>query len=75
MVYEWYISGIYCQLGDYMPPATFYGNQKQPLIKVPSLKLTANAPANGCLEYDPASFWGCLVGDSLWIRSHGDSSP
>ena len=21
--YEWYISGIYCQLGDYMPPTTF----------------------------------------------------
>ena len=32
MVYKWYIySGIYCQLGDYMPPTTFYGNQKQPL--------------------------------------------
>ena len=28
----WYISGIYCQLGDYMPPTTFYGNQKQPLM-------------------------------------------
>ena len=21
--YKWYISGIYCQLGDYMPPTTF----------------------------------------------------
>ena len=30
-IYKWYISGIYCQLGDYMPPTTFYGNQKQPL--------------------------------------------
>ena len=30
-MYKWYISGIYCQLGDYMPPTTFYGNQKQPL--------------------------------------------
>ena len=30
--YKWYISGIYCQLGDYMPPTTFYGKQKQPLI-------------------------------------------
>ncbi len=30
--YKWYISGIYCQLGDYMPPTTFYGNKKQPLI-------------------------------------------
>ena len=30
--YKWYISGIYCQLGDYMPPTTFYGNQKQTLI-------------------------------------------
>ena len=29
--YKWYISGIYSQLGDYMPPTTFYGNQKQPL--------------------------------------------
>ena len=26
-IYKWYISGIYCQLGDYMPPTTFYGNQ------------------------------------------------
>ena len=24
--------GIYCQFGGYMPPTTFYGNQKQPLI-------------------------------------------
>ena len=32
-IYKWYISGIiYCQSGDYMPPTTFYGNQKQPLI-------------------------------------------
>ena len=23
MVYTWYISGIYCQLGDYMLPTTF----------------------------------------------------
>ena len=29
--YKWYTSGIYCQLGDYMPPSTFYRNQKQPL--------------------------------------------
>ena len=29
-----YISGIYCQWGDYIPPdPTFYGNQKQPLTK------------------------------------------
>ena len=21
--YKWYISGMYCQLGDYMPPTTF----------------------------------------------------
>ena len=21
-IYKWYISGIYCQLGDYMPPTT-----------------------------------------------------
>ena len=25
------VGGIYCQLGDYMPPTIFYGNQKQPL--------------------------------------------
>ena len=23
-IYKWYISGIYCQLGDYMLPTTFY---------------------------------------------------
>ena len=33
-IYKWYISGIYCQLGGYMPPTTFCGNQKQPLILV-----------------------------------------
>ena len=32
--YKWYISGIYCQLGDYMPPTAFYGNHKQPLINI-----------------------------------------
>ena len=31
-VFALYISGIYCQLGDYMPPTTLYGNQKQPLM-------------------------------------------
>ena len=35
---KWYISCIYCQLGDYMPPTTFYGNQKQPLIRVKGKK-------------------------------------
>ncbi len=24
-IYKWYISGIYRQLGDYMPPTTFLG--------------------------------------------------
>ena len=32
MILMIYINGIYCQLGDYMPPTTFYGNQKQSLI-------------------------------------------
>ena len=31
---QWYISGIYCQLGDYMLPTTYWGNQETPLIKV-----------------------------------------
>ena len=26
--YKWYISGIYCQLGDYMLPTTLYKNLK-----------------------------------------------
>ena len=26
--YFWYISGMYCQLGDYMLPTTFYKNLK-----------------------------------------------
>ena len=30
-IYTWYISGIYCQLGDYMLPTTFYKNLKKPL--------------------------------------------
>ena len=28
-IYSWYISGIYCQLGDYMLPTTFYKNLKK----------------------------------------------
>ena len=37
--HKWYISGIYCQLGDYMLPIPpfFSGNQKQPLIMFPGL--------------------------------------
>ena len=31
-VYTTYIPLIYCLLGGYMLPITFYGNQKQPLI-------------------------------------------
>ena len=31
-IYKWYISGIYCQLGDYILPTTLYRNQKIPLI-------------------------------------------
>ena len=31
-VYTTYIPLIYCLLGDYIIPTTFYGNQKQPLI-------------------------------------------
>ena len=30
--YKWYISGIYCQLGDYISPTTYQGNQETPLI-------------------------------------------
>ena len=29
--YTWYISGIYCQLGDYILPTTLYKNQNNPL--------------------------------------------
>ena len=32
-IYKWYISDIYCQLGDYMVPTTYQGNQKQLLIQ------------------------------------------
>ena len=31
-LYTTYIPLIYCHLGDYMLPTTFWGNQKQPLI-------------------------------------------
>ena len=30
-IYKWYISGIYCQLGDYMVPTTYKGKQETPL--------------------------------------------
>ena len=29
--YKWYISGIYCQLGDYILPTTLYKNLKNVL--------------------------------------------
>ena len=28
--YKWYISGIYCQLGDYMPPTSTYHLLREP---------------------------------------------
>ena len=31
-IYKWYISGIYCQLGDYILPTTLYRNLKIPLM-------------------------------------------
>ncbi len=58
-VYTTCIPLIYCLLGGYMLPTTFYGNQKQPLIGcftnfvLHSLKLRFFAPENGWLEYDP----------------------
>ena len=30
-IYTWYISGMYCQLGDYILPTTLYKNLKNPL--------------------------------------------
>ena len=30
--YKWYVSGLYCQLGDYILPTTLYRNLKNPLI-------------------------------------------
>ena len=38
-IYKRYISGIYCQLGDYMVPTTYEGNQKQLLNLVDFWKL------------------------------------
>ena len=35
---KWYISGIYCQLGDYISPATYEGNQKQLLTSAMTVK-------------------------------------
>ena len=32
-IYKWYISGIYYQLGDYISPTTYWGNQETPLRK------------------------------------------
>ena len=30
-IYTWYISGIHCQLGDYILPTTLHKNLKNPL--------------------------------------------
>ena len=45
--YKWYISGIYCQLGDYVPPTTLYGNPKKNIdyIANPNNALRGN-PSN-----------------------------
>ena len=46
-IYKWYISGIYCQLGDYISPTTYQVNQKQPLnhrIHGTGIYLPANLP-------------------------------
>ena len=43
-IYTWYISGIYCQLGDYMLPTTFYKNLKNQLRKGPHRHLSATSP-------------------------------
>ena len=41
IIYKWYISGIYCHLGDYKLHTTYLGNQKQPLkLPVPGANKT-----------------------------------
>ena len=65
-VYTTYIPLIYCLLGGYMLPTTFYGNQKQPLIRgtancpltlrisgtSPGLPVQAGVGGNKCDEWD-----------------------
>ena len=34
-IYTWYTSGMYCQLGDYMLPTTFYKKLKDPVSIFP----------------------------------------
>ena len=51
--YKWYISGIYCQLGDYMLPTTFLGE--------PETTIDPTIPTHGFFRGKLASFQKWVV--------------
>ena len=57
-VYTTYIPLIYCLLGDYIIPTTFYGNQKQPLTRVGFVKIHKSLEVEKPIEV--LFFWEIL---------------
>ena len=78
-----HISGIYCQLGDYMPPATFNGNQKQPLNSYyPTGPTPRIFPMNFAFQRwvhsddnEGTSLHSTWQPMESWRRNSGDSKP
>ena len=54
-IYKWYFS---CQLGDYVLPTTFYGNQKQPLRRV---IVSKDFPPNKKPKMGTVFYWNGMV--------------
>ena len=53
---KWYISGIYCQLGDYISPTTYEGTKKQLLTSAMTVK-----------EVDPQT-WILYTNSVMWSK-------
>ena len=54
MVYKWY---FFCQLGDYMPPTTLYGNQKTTI----DITFEHKEDKERIVSEPPILFWGDLL--------------
>ena len=47
---KWYISGIDCQLGDYISPTTYEGNQKQLSTSAMTVKEASSKNLDFCIQ-------------------------
>ena len=76
------MSGIYCQLGDYMLPTTYWGNQKQLLTRSKALfkgSLTITIPwfpwwKKGFVQY-PIFYFSGTLHEHLWTASWWLNQP